>query len=224
MRHPVLSFAVVLAAAVLQVPAARADVTWIRALDVTQRAEVTRIQVRSSRSPAFTVYKLERPSRVVLDLPRAQLAEALTGHETAAVMTPATWAVSTIAAQQVEDGGSLVRLSVTLARPGRYEVKPDGNDLVLIITARDPAPATAADAGARLDAERVARLRAEQASAAAQKDAASARDVAAAAQKDAASARDVAAAAQKDAATAHDVASAARSEAERLRRVAAEQT
>src|SRR5262249_47138266 len=140
----------------------------------TQDAEVPRIHIRSARSLAFTVYKLDRPSRVVLDLPRAQLAEALIGHETAIVLTPNTWAVSTIAAQQVEDGGSLVRLSVTLARPGRYEVKPAGNDLVLIVTARDPAPAVVSDGG-KLEAERLARVRAEQASSAAQKEAAAAR-------------------------------------------------
>ncbi len=110
----------VIVVAAAQVADARGDLTAIRALDVTQHAEVTQIHIRSSRSLVFTVYKLDRPSRVVLDLPRAQLADALTAHDIQAVLTPGTWAVSTIAAQEVDDGGALVRLSITLARPGRY--------------------------------------------------------------------------------------------------------
>ncbi|HEY0988394.1 MAG TPA: AMIN domain-containing protein, partial [Kofleriaceae bacterium] len=140
MRHSTILLGVT-AVAAIRVPTTWADAARIRALDVTQDAEVTRVHVRSSRSPAFTVYKLERPSRVVLDLPAAQLAEGLTGHDTAMVMTPNTWAVSTVAAQQLEDGSQLVRVSITLARPGRYNVKAEGNDLIVVVTARDPAPA-----------------------------------------------------------------------------------
>src|SRR5262249_5241617 len=149
-----------------------ADPAWIRALDVEPSGDVTRVRVRSSRPLAFTVYKLEQPARVVLDLPRAQLAEALSGHEAMTVITPATWAVSTIAAQQLDDAGRLVRTSIPLARPGRYDAKPDGNALVVPVTARDPAPAPAGDTLARLEAERAARARAEQATGAAQKEAA----------------------------------------------------
>ena len=91
----------------------------IRAVTFDEDAGTTRIQVRGAETPTFTVYKLERPSRVVLDVPRASLADALRGHEGATVMTPSTWAVSTIAAQQIDDGGQIVRVIVTLARPGR---------------------------------------------------------------------------------------------------------
>src|SRR5579862_6077270 len=99
MRHLIFWFAAAIAALVGHAAVARADATLIRALDVAQDGAVTQIRVRSSRSPAFTVYKLEQPSRVVIDLPRAQLAEPLLGREAVAVMTPSTWAVSTIAAQ-----------------------------------------------------------------------------------------------------------------------------
>src|SRR5262245_23948703 len=109
MRHLKLLPLSVTVAAVVHVPISQADVTRIRSFDVTQSAEITRIQVRGSRPLAFTAYKLERPARVVLDLPGAQLAEALIGHETASVMTPNTWAVSTIAAQQIDDGSRLAR-------------------------------------------------------------------------------------------------------------------
>src|SRR5207248_3295160 len=67
--------------------------------------------------------------------------EALRGHESAAVLMPSTWAVSTIAAQQLDDGA--VRVIVTLARPGRYDVKTEGNELIVMVMPRDPAPKTA---------------------------------------------------------------------------------
>jgi len=70
----------------------------------------------------------ERPSRVVIDVPQARLADALRGHEAASVIAANTWAVSTIATQELDDGGVVVRVIVTLARPGRYDVKTEGNE------------------------------------------------------------------------------------------------
>src|SRR3569832_1532483 len=116
------------------------EITRIQAVDVSQQAEVTRVRIHAAKPLEFTVYKLDRPSRVVLDLPRARLADALTGHDSAMVLTPSTWSVSTVGASQLDDGGTGVRLSITLARPGRYEVKPDGSVLIVIVTARGPAP------------------------------------------------------------------------------------
>jgi type IV pilus assembly protein PilQ len=111
----------------------------VRAVTFDEDGGITRVHVRGAETPTFTVYKLERPARVVVDLPQAKLSDALRGHDSAAVMTPSTWAVSTIAAQQLDDGA--VRVIVTLARPGRYDVKTDGNDVVVMVMPRDPAPA-----------------------------------------------------------------------------------
>ncbi|HET9988875.1 MAG TPA: AMIN domain-containing protein, partial [Kofleriaceae bacterium] len=133
------------------VASAGPQATRIEAVDVSQQAEVTRVRVHAAKPLEFTVYKLDRPSRVVLDLPRARLADALMGHDSAMVMTPSTWAVSTVGATELEDGGTGVRLSITLARPGRYEVKADGTDLIVIVTARDAAPIANADASAQLE-------------------------------------------------------------------------
>src|SRR5690349_1134807 len=80
-------------------PPARADgKNEVRAVTFDEDNGITRVHVRGAQTPTFTVYKLERPTRVVIDLPQARLAEALRGHESAAVLTPSTWAVSTIAA------------------------------------------------------------------------------------------------------------------------------
>src|SRR5439155_18014185 len=134
-------------------PPARADgKNEVRAVTFDEDGGITRVHVRGAQTPTFTAYKLERPSRVVIDLPQARLAEALRGHESAAVFTPGTWAVSTIAAQQLDDGA--VRVIVTLARPGRYDVKTDGTEVVVMVMPRDPAPKTASP-------EQLARLQAE---------------------------------------------------------------
>ena len=137
---------------------------------------MTRVHVRGASTPTFTVYKLERPSRVVVDVPQARLGDALRGHEGASVFTPSTWAVSTIAAQQLDDGGQMVRVIVTLARPGRYDVKTDGNEVVVMVTARDAAPKVAspealAKAQAESEQAKKAQAAAEQASSTAQMEA-----------------------------------------------------
>src|SRR4051812_6545679 len=124
----------------------------VRAVTFDEDGGITRVHVRGAQTPTFTVYKLERPTRVVIDLPQARLADALRGHESAAVFTPSTWAVSTISAQQLDDGA--VRVSVALARPGRYDVKTEGNEVIIMVMPRDPAPKTGDPAElARMQAE-----------------------------------------------------------------------
>ncbi|HEX4451950.1 MAG TPA: type IV pilus secretin PilQ [Kofleriaceae bacterium] len=162
-------------------------------------AGVTRVHVRGAEAPMFTAYKLDRPSRVVIDLPRAKLADALKGHESAATFTPSTWAVSTIAAQQLDDG--TVRVIVTLARPGRYDVKTIDNEVTVIVTARDPAPKT-------VSPEDLARMQAESERAKQLAD----------------QAEHARASAQQQADASRAEADAAKAEAERLRKTAADQT
>ena len=194
MSQPRIWIAAVAVAAVFAPSPARADSkNEIRAVTFDEDAGTTRVHVRGAQTPTFTVYKLERPSRVVIDVPQARLAEALRGHESAQLLSANTWAVSTIAAQQLDDNGQVVRVIVTLARPGRYDVKTDGNELVVMVSPRDAAPRGASP------------------------------EALAAAQAETAKARDSAAAAVAEAAKAKDTAAAAQAEAERLRRTAAEQ-
>lgn len=122
----------------------------IRAVTVDESGGVASVKVRGSQTATFTVYKLERPTRVVIDVAQASLDEAVRGaHETAATWTPGTWAVSQVAAQEMSDGGALVRVVVTLARPGRWDVKAVGDDVIVMVTPRDAPPVT--DAAARAD-------------------------------------------------------------------------
>lgn len=185
---------------------ARADAkNEVRAVSFEENGGITRVHVRGATTPTFTVYKLERPTRVVIDVPQARLAEALRGHESAATFTANTWAVSTIAAQQLDDGA--VRIVVTLARPGGYDVKTDGNEVVVVVTPRDAAPKTASPAD-------LARAQAESEQAKKQAQAAEQARLAAERSSQAASATAKQSRAEAD---------AAKAEAERLRKTAAEQ-
>jgi type IV pilus assembly protein PilQ len=227
-------------AAVAVVSAATATVyaderNEVRAVTFDEDSGVTRVHVRGAETPMFTVYKLERPARVVIDLPKSRLAEALRGHDSAATFTPGTWAVSTIAAQQLDDGA--VRVIVTLSRPGRYDVKTDGSEVIVSVMPRDPAPKIASPAEleaakkqadtARADAEAAKaeadRLRTQAADQIARAEAAqravasaSSADVARAKQE-AAKANADAAKAKADAAKAQAQAQAAQTEADRTR-------
>src|SRR5439155_16331679 len=103
--------------------------TEVRGVTFDESGGTTRVHVRATRSPMFSVYKLERPARIVIDMPRARVAEALLGHDTTAAFSPNTWAVSAVTAQQLDDGGPVARLVVTLARPGRYQVESDASEV-----------------------------------------------------------------------------------------------
>src|SRR5262245_21054602 len=74
----------------------------ITAVTYSDDGATTKVRVRGAQTPTFTVYKLEKPSRVVVDVPRAKLSDSLRGHESSTVYTASTWAVSTIAAQQID--------------------------------------------------------------------------------------------------------------------------
>src|SRR5512138_2971488 len=97
--------AIVVAAAMTPSPVRADNKNEIRAVTFEDDGGTTRVHVRGAQTPTFTVYKLERPSRVVIDVPQARLAEPLHGHDSASTLAANTWAVSTIAAQQLDDGG-----------------------------------------------------------------------------------------------------------------------
>ena len=193
--------AVVVVASTTIAPIAHADgKNEIRAVtfDEAGGAGVTSVHVRGADAPTFTVYKLERPTRVVIDMPGSRLSDVMRGHESAALFTPNTWAVSTIAAQQLDDNA--VRVIVTMARPGRYDVKSVGNEVVVMVTARDAAPKNASP-----------------------EDLARAQQQASAAESARASAQQQADAANATARQSRAEADAAKADAERLRKTAADQ-
>src|SRR5678810_947140 len=75
---------------------AHAGVNEVRTVAFEPDAATTRVVVRSTQAPTFSVYKLEKPTRVVVDVPNARLASELTGSDTIAAFTANTWAISAI--------------------------------------------------------------------------------------------------------------------------------
>jgi hypothetical protein len=126
--------------ALADTPAAT-TVNTVTGIEHRSSGGLTTIMIRGSKAAKFSVYRLERPTRIVIDIAGADLATAVTGaHETSASIATNTWSVGAVSASELQDGGKVVRVVVTLARPGRYDVKAAGNDIIVAVTARDAAP------------------------------------------------------------------------------------
>ncbi|MBP8809150.1 MAG: AMIN domain-containing protein, partial [Kofleriaceae bacterium] len=195
----------------------------IGAVAIDDDRGTTTIRLRGSDTPTFTVYKLERPTRVVVDLASAALTDAVRGDDAAVTFPVGSWAVGQVAAMSLEDGSAGVRVVATLARPGRYDVRADGKDVIITVTARDPAPTTASPAAlaAAHAAAAAAKTDAERARAEAARTTAAANAATAAAKTDAERAR---AEAARTTAAANAATAAAKTDAERARAEAARMT
>lgn len=135
----------------------------------TQSATTT-LRIKGSATPTFTVYKLENPSRVVVDLVGSSLSTKLKRDEDKAVWNINSWAVGQVSAHNMaKTRGTLVRVVVGLSRPSRYQVKASGNDVLIEVTAKS--------APVGMDPSELKRARSESASArrAAEKELISAR-------------------------------------------------
>lgn len=100
----------------------------------------TTIRIRGTATPTFTVYKLERPERVVIDLANAALDPKLSGRDASADWPVNSWSVSSVAGHAVAGSDrSTVRFIVHLARSASYQVDAKGRDLVVVITPHEPA-------------------------------------------------------------------------------------
>src|SRR5262249_46229195 len=69
--RPWLALTAVVAPMATSPPVRAETANEVRAVTFDEDGGVTRVHVRGAQTPTFTVYKLERPSRVVIDLPQA---------------------------------------------------------------------------------------------------------------------------------------------------------
>ena len=107
-RHHLISIATLAAALAVARPAQADGKNRIKAVTIAEQDGVASVHVRGAQAPTFTVYKLDKPTRVVIDVASATLDEAVRGaHEQGATWTPGAWAVSQVAAQQLDDGGAV---------------------------------------------------------------------------------------------------------------------
>ncbi len=121
---------------------ARAEANRIAAVKVGEDGSVTTVVITGSGTPAFSVFKLEQPLRLVIDVSNAVLgSESLSGP----VDAQSTWAVSQAVVSGVTgDQGGRARIVLAFRRPADYSVQARGSDLVVTVRPYDAKPAAPA--------------------------------------------------------------------------------
>jgi type IV pilus assembly protein PilQ len=145
----------------------------IRAIDASETDGTTTIAIRGSATPTFTVYRLDQPARIVIDLASARLARDFAADADGATFEVNGWGVSQVSAHAVEGTRGMVRVVVRMARAGSYDVRAQGEDVLVAVTPRARPGAAAGDVAA-LAAAREQATRAEAAAERAQQQAAEA--------------------------------------------------
>ena len=105
--------------------AAKPSVNRLRAIDSNEADGATSIVIRGSTTPTFTVYKLDHPARVVVDVAGASLDAKVESGEDKAVWATNTWAVSQVSAHTMKQRrGDVVRVVVAWPAPAPIRCAP----------------------------------------------------------------------------------------------------
>ncbi|HEX8704513.1 MAG TPA: type IV pilus secretin PilQ [Myxococcaceae bacterium] len=141
------------AALVVAIAGAKADgaeLNTLRDVQVLQTGSGAQVVVSGTRPPTFTVFRLSGPERLVVDLSSAD-ATGIKGHH------DGTGPVTGIVASQFSDErASVGRVLVALDKASQYDVRADGNRVIISVdgaTAKETASAAAAPAEPRKKAE-----------------------------------------------------------------------
>lgn len=130
-------------AATVAVGAERNELSSLRVEAAPQNG--TAIRVEASAQPVFTVFRLQDPDRLVVDISNA-LKGSLAGHY------DGTGAVSGVVVSQFSDGKSQVaRLLIGLEHAARYDVRAEGTTLLVSVEAEQLAAAPVAPAVAPIE-------------------------------------------------------------------------
>jgi type IV pilus assembly protein PilQ len=177
---------------------------WAKPLNVISKLAVkevgdkTVVRLGCSAKPMFSVFKLERPPRLTIDLANSRL------RRIASLRDVDSWAVSQIASTQFRTSASTIsRVMINFRRQAHYTVRTDGREVVVTVIPHKPRPA-----------------KLKLASPALRREAAQARKAAQQAKRDVVAAQKVATAARRDAKQARDAERLARQEATTLDREA----
>jgi type IV pilus assembly protein PilQ len=117
-------------------PARAGDANVIRTIDVAEKDGALELAVQGSRPPAYSVFKLQDPQRLVVDM---------AGADVSALSAPGpvgkAGVVSVTTAQYKDERSSVGRVIVTLDGPRRYEVVPRGDAVVVRVLTGEAAAA-----------------------------------------------------------------------------------
>ena len=128
----------------------------VSGLQVEQESDGTYLRLQSSETPSFSVFKLKRPLRLVVDVSNSRLtADSGLRKVNHGVVSR----VSLL--QSSEEGNARVRLIVGFNEAAHYDVRTDGNDVVIFVeggatqkTDTSPARAKLQQKQQRLEASR----------------------------------------------------------------------
>ncbi|HLL48951.1 MAG TPA: AMIN domain-containing protein, partial [Longimicrobiaceae bacterium] len=138
-----MSMVTALMVAIVGVGAEAAELNSLRDLKVVQTGAGAQVVVTGTRAPTFTVFRLSSPERLVVDLSSAD-ATGIKGHH------GGQGPVSGVVASQFSDArASVGRVLVALTQAAQYDVRADGNRVIISV---DGAPAPAAEAKAEVPA------------------------------------------------------------------------
>jgi len=126
-----------LAAVLVSIGAEGAELNTLRDLKVAQTRSGAQVVVTGTRAPTFTVFRLSGPERLVVDLSSAD-ATGIKGHHEG--QGPVA---GVVASQFSDDRASVGRLLVALHQASQYDVRADG-DRVIISVEGSGAPAAPA--------------------------------------------------------------------------------
>ncbi|RKH16839.1 type IV pilus secretin PilQ [Corallococcus sp. CA047B] len=112
-----------------------ADLNTLRDLQVSRTGAGAQVVVTGTRPPTFTVFRLSGPERLVVDLSSAD-ATGIKGHH------DGTGPVSGVVAAQFSDArASVGRVLVALDQASQYDVRAEGNRVVISVDGSPVAPA-----------------------------------------------------------------------------------
>jgi hypothetical protein len=130
---------------------ASADTVRVRTIQVSEVAGNTAVVIAASARPTFTTWKLEQPSRIVVELSGARLGNV------DVPLDAGTYAVGLVSASVTEDdsAGPRTKIVLTLRQASDYQVEAKGNDITLHVIPRVRPQEPAQETAARSEADKL---------------------------------------------------------------------
>ncbi|MFT3842517.1 MAG: AMIN domain-containing protein [Myxococcaceae bacterium] len=126
--------------------ASAAELNSLSGLSVVKTPTGAQVVVQGSKAPTFTVFRLNEPDRLVVDLSQAD-GEQIKGRKDGSGPV-----MGVVSSQFKDDRSNVSRLLVTLEKNAKYDVRADGNRVVISIDAQGDKAASAAPAAKPVDA------------------------------------------------------------------------